>query len=333
MELNKIQTAAYELIQSDARFLYTLTDMGQRASNIRSNYIMMSQPYIGIFADGAEQWCKKLGLIAPTFNDQEKEFYSALRQSHKILEKTYAEYATILMDKLLESDRYFYSIRSPREKLFGYYNIGADICNGEYCGNTVLCAAYMPIPFWDNQNVGILIKNISVIAGKLAAFFDCRGFPPYQYEDKKNVVEYKDFHFFGNCPLKEKTELGVVLFSILCNINYATIFIEKYFSEEIPQKFKFAYLQYYYLCDFIEELQVAKGVNYSIDKSLQNRELRNCLAHYGLGQYLEEKDIISTDILKGLTNKAFNLEYFEAKQRLFECLHHLRNQIQNDIFV
>lgn len=106
MRLNKVQRAAYELIQSDARFLYTLVDMSQNASNISSNYIMMCQPYIGIFADGAEQWCKKLGLKAPLFNEQEKNYYDALRQSHKLLEKTYSEYANLLMSKLAESDQY-----------------------------------------------------------------------------------------------------------------------------------------------------------------------------------------------------------------------------------
>ena len=38
MALNKVRIAAYELIQSDARFLYMLADIGQRASNISSNY-------------------------------------------------------------------------------------------------------------------------------------------------------------------------------------------------------------------------------------------------------------------------------------------------------
>ena len=55
MRLNKVQRAAYELIQADARFLYTLVDMSQNASNISSNYIMMCQPYIGIFADGHDR--------------------------------------------------------------------------------------------------------------------------------------------------------------------------------------------------------------------------------------------------------------------------------------
>ena len=55
MRLNEIQQAAYKLIQADARFVYTLIDIDKKAQNISSNYIMMCQPYIGVFADGAEQ--------------------------------------------------------------------------------------------------------------------------------------------------------------------------------------------------------------------------------------------------------------------------------------
>lgn len=49
MDLNKVQVAALRLMQSDARFLYTLVDIHKNAENITSNYIMMCQPYIGIF--------------------------------------------------------------------------------------------------------------------------------------------------------------------------------------------------------------------------------------------------------------------------------------------
>lgn len=333
MKLNKVQTAAYELIQSDARFLYTLTDIGQRAKNISSNYIMMCQPYIGVFADGAEQWCRKMGANAPNFNEQEKAYYSALRQGHKLLEKTYVEYASLLMEKLQESDRYFYNIRSIREKIFGYCNVGTDLCNGNYCGNTILCAVHTPMPLLGKRDAGTTIRDISVVAGKLAAFFKCKEFPPYQYDDDINIVQYKDYHFFNDCPLKEKTELGVVLFSILCNINFVTVFIENYFTEEVPQKFKFAYLQYFYLCDFVKDLNSYNGSKLTIDCSLQSRDFRNCLAHYGLGQYMEEKDIVSSDILKGLTIKAFHLEYVEAKKQLFDCLNRLRDQIINTILI
>lgn len=45
--------------------------------NISGNYIMMSQPYIGLFTDGAEQWCQKLRLGARQFTDTEKIYYTA----------------------------------------------------------------------------------------------------------------------------------------------------------------------------------------------------------------------------------------------------------------
>lgn len=81
MDLNKVQVAALRLMQSDARFLYTLVDIHKNAENITSNYIMMCQPYIGIFVDGAEQWCKKVGLVPPSFTAEEKVYYTALKYS------------------------------------------------------------------------------------------------------------------------------------------------------------------------------------------------------------------------------------------------------------
>lgn len=126
--------------------------------------------------------------------------------------------------------------------------------------------------------------------------------------------------------------MGFVLFSVLCSINYVTKFIDIYFIEEIPQKFKFAYLQYYYLCDFINELNACQRTNYHIDSSLQDRDFRNCLAHYGLGQFLKENEIIDDDIMKGLTYKAFNTDYHSSKQLLYKYLGDLSEQIKADIF-
>ncbi len=260
------------------------------------------------------------------------EYYTELRQSHKLFEKPYQEYADRLIKTLAESDKYFYSTRTLREKIVGYSNVGIDLCNGQYCGNTILCAMYCPWSLFGENNNGASLRRISVIAGRMADYFGCRAFRPFLYDDENNKIECKDYHFFKKCPLKEKTELDFVLFSILCSINYVTVFIENFFTEEIPQKFKFAYLQYYYLCDFVKDMNNYQGTKISIDKSLKNRELRNCLAHYGLGNYLEEKEIIRTDVLKGLTVKAFHLEYAEAKHQLFECLNRLGNCIQNAIF-
>lgn len=329
--MNNVQIAAFELIQADARFLYTITDIQKNAKNISSNYIMMSQPYIGIFADGAEQWCRKVGLDAPRFSKKEKEYYTSLRKSHKLLELTYTEYETKLMKKYNENDAYFYKIRRLREKIFGYYNIGTDLCNNKFCGNTVLCDLYTPIDLLGNEEAGIWIRDISVIVGEIAAFFECTNFPPYKYDDTLNIC-YRDYHFFKNCPLKKKTNLGFALFSILCSINYVIEFIENYFYEEIPQKLKFSYLLYYYLCDFIYQLNLRNGTNFTINTSFKNRNFRNCLAHYGLGQFLNEKEIIANDVLKGLTNKAFNMSYMSTKKEIYKILYNLVSQIENYIF-
>ena len=123
MHLNTVQKAAYELIQSDARFLYTLIDIDRNAKNNEGNYIMMCQPYIGLFTDGAVQWCRKIGLGAPTFNNEEKEYYSNLRLGHKLYEMPYSDYLSVLMKKFKESDSHFYSISRHREMILEYYKL------------------------------------------------------------------------------------------------------------------------------------------------------------------------------------------------------------------
>lgn len=51
-----------------------------------------------------------------------------------------------------------------------------------------------------------------------------------------------------------------------------------------------------------------------INDSLCAKALRNCFGYYDLGQLLEE------DILKGLTQKVFNMDYFSCKEMLYEYL-------------
>ncbi len=328
--MNNVQKAAYELIQEDARFIYSLSNIWKNADNISGNYICMSVPYIGLFADGAEQWCKKVGLNAPAFNPMEKSYYAQIRQSHKLFEKKYNDYYTVLLEKFFESDNYFYSIRSLREKILGYYNVGADLCNNKFCGNTILCSMYIPIKVWGNKNAGPWLKDMSKVAGELASHFGCTEIHWYNYNSNL-IVKYKDYHFYKCSPLKMNNGLGILLFSILCSINYIIEFIENFFIEEIPQKLKYAYLQYYYLCGFIRDLNAKNGTDFSLDDQLCNRDFRNCLAHYGLGQCIKEKEIISNDILKGLTYKAFGMDYFTTKVKIYKLLKILAEQIEEAV--
>ena len=143
-----------------------------------------------------------------------------------------------------------------------------------------------------------------------------------------NLAYKPGFSFTKRESWVTKGILGL-LFTI---VNYVTVFIEKYFIEEIPQKFKFAYLQYYYLCDFIKEFSVANNIGIGLNSSFKNRGIRNCLAHYGLGQFLSEDDVIEDDVLKGLTYKAFGMDYNSTKEHLFEYLKELTEQIKYMIF-
>lgn len=330
IELNKIQEAALNIIQADARYLYTIIDIYQHAPNVQSNYTCMSLPYIGLFVDGAEQWCKKVGMNAPTFTPEEKAYYEQIRAGHKLFSKSYLDFERDLHYRFLESDRHFYNIRSVREKIFGYYNVGADVYNGQFCGNTILCAAYNPPVAIDNPD-GEWIKEKSIIGGELASYLCCQNFSPYEY-DKNAIVSYKDFHFFKDCPIKQNSFDHFIYFSILCTVNFVTEFVENFFQEEMIQKFKFAYLQYYYLCGFIDQVNYSKGMTFEINNTYRHRSFRNCLAHYGLGQFMSENDIIDNDILKGLTVKAFNKDYYEMKHLVFSELKKLVIQIENIIF-
>ena len=230
--MTKVQKAAYELIQSDARFVYSLMiDISRKDKRIKSNYITMFLPFLGLFTDGAEQWCRKMGLQAPSFDRAEKEYYMILRQSHKLFELPYEKYLVKLRTEFFKSDRYFYRIRSLREKIVGYSNVGTDVWNDYYCGNTILCSMYLPFDCLGNEEAGPMIRDMSVVAGKIAGYFLCEDFEPYTY-NIGHVVTYKDFHFFKKSPLKVKSNEGFILFSILCSVNYVIKFIEGYYPSK-----------------------------------------------------------------------------------------------------
>ena len=331
-KLNPVQQVAYSLIKEDARFLYTLIEISKQNTKTYNNYMMMSLPYIGLFTNGAEQWGKKVGLpFIPSFSLEEKNYYALLRQGCKLLDRTYKEYRLQLMDTLKEADDYFYSIRTLKSIVTdSYYNTGTDVFWGEYCGNTILCSIYMPFKGFD-ESIGPKMRDMSIVAGKLVSFYCPGKIYAYEFNHTCNLLS-SDYHFFKDCPLRLNNDVGFVLFSILCSINYCTVFIENYITEEIPQKYKFCYLMYYYLCDFILDLNEETGLELYLNTKLKNRELRNCLAHYGLGQYIKSSDIIQSDVLNGLTIKAFNKDYFEAKEELYNYMNELANQIKKIIF-
>ena len=326
--LNKVQMGAFDLVRADARFIYTITDIHKNAKNLQNNYVSMFLPYLGVITDGINKWGEKVGFKGPNFNEEEREFYADVRNKHKLFDLNLNDYLNVMNKKFEESDNYFYKIRGPLEF---YYNVGVDVYRNRICGNTVLCSMYLPYQPFSDESSGPWLMKMAIKAGEIASFYGCKMMPLINY-DKRNLASTKDFHFFKNCPLKIKNELGFLLFNIVCSINYVIEFIEKFFIEEIPQKLKFAYLQYYYLTEFVREINLKYCLKIKVDNSLMHRKFRNCIAHYGLGAFMSEKDIIENDVLKGLTHKAFGEDYFHTKEKLFTILTSLRDQIEIIIF-
>lgn len=329
MKLNPVQKIALSLIQSDARFIYTITKMNSLNPHIKSNYMCMSTPYIGIFADGAEQWGKKVNLPSPKFTEEEKNYYVEMRHAHKLFEYSYDDYYNVLSAKLTESDKHFYSIRSVLEQIIGYKNVGVDVSDKRYCGNTILCAIFLPS--FNFAIDGKVYKQFSIIAGKLAAFYGMKKLYPYSV-DHNIEFEMKDYNFFSQCPIKEKTVDGFCLFSMLCAINYLLWFVDKAFIDEFPSKLRFLYLQYYYLVNMVNDINIKLNTNFFINNQWYNKDFRDCMAHYGLGKILKDTDIIATDLMGGLTNKLFNTDYIHTKINIFNELKSLANQLEKYLF-
>ncbi|MCL2360671.1 MAG: hypothetical protein FWC73_02520 [Defluviitaleaceae bacterium] len=318
--LNKVQEKSYKLIQADARFVYTLTRILRSPNAPKSNYIMMLQPFIGLFADGSEQWGRKVGIDTPVFTEKEKNHYTEMRNSIKLFDMNYDELFNKLRNALNESDKYFYDTRTLRSKLSGlYYNAGVDLQGNTFCGNTILCSLYTPFYKFSDEQYGTYIKDTSIVAGKLAAVYGGNSTLPYHVNGNL-TFRYEDYHFFSACPRDINSYDDFILFSILCSVNFIRVFINQYFVDEFPTKLRFAYLQYYYLTTLIPQMNQKLATNFTINLQYKNDKFRNCMAHYGLGVALKETDIIESDMFFGLSNQLLDMSYTEIKTAIYSEL-------------
>ena len=330
-QLNKVQLLALSLIREDAKFIYTFVEISRNQKKLNSNYICMLLPYIGIFAHGSEMWGKKVNLDIPIFNEKERQFYTNVRQSHKLFEMNYTKLKEKINLHYKKADYYF----QPHKKLFSkttdkYYNVGYDICNEKYCGNTILIDTYLPdFKFGTNP---IIYKRISIIVGQLVNKYMCGKKEIYNYDVNLNSSMF-DFNFSDNKIFVDNSIETFSYFTILCAINFIIEFIDKLFIDEIPQKLKYSYILYYYLCGLVDEINIVDGTKFVIDNTLVDSRFRNCIAHYGLGQIMTSNDIIEDDLFGGLTNKIFNMNYLEVKNFVYEQLQNLEQQIENIIFL
>lgn len=330
----KLQAISISLIQTDLRFIFTAVKNSER---FKSNYWVSLMPYIGVVVDGAEDWlkaynrCSKRKLVVPTFTKQEQEFYEEMRSSIKMWSVGYDKMYQELKTLYEESNQYFSSLCRPIARIFHLYDIfGVDLVNRQYCGNTILGAFYAPRYKFRNDaaQYGEHIKNIMEIGGKYVVVFDAEK----EYEtDPSMLFTYKDYGGFVKSPVGNKFSDRFMLFSLLCQIQFALICIDQFIMEECATKLRFLYLQYYYAVDMIEQYNRKTGANIFIDCRWVSDKFRNSMAHYKVGVALRTNEIILTDPLFGLTQKFLGCDYFELKQTIKTILESVAEQIKGKL--
>lgn len=332
MEKNKMtpaQKAAHSLLQCDFRYIYTVLTAKKI---LPQSYSVAMIPYIGLITDGAENWVSAMNwsypgnINMPQFTSQEKEFYQTARASIKLWEKSYSEIYSQLQKLYLESKLYFASLCQPIARTLKLYDIfGTYVIDGHYAGNTILWALTLPGYHLDDMSYGPTLKNIAAIAGTYVARFDAVQI--YSVTDSVKA-ETQDFGGFIKSPVGNAFSYRFVLFSLLCQLNFIIYGVDKLIGEEIPTKLRFSYILYYYLCDILPQVNSAHKTNFSLDMQYQSRGFRNAMAHYKLGAYLKPDEVIIDDLMFGMTQKAFGLEYHTVKQTIISELASLSEEIE-----
>ena len=327
------QKVAITLIRNDLRFVYTILC---NRDQIKSNYISFSMPLLGTIMDGAEDWVKafnnssKNKLSIPTFSPEEKTYYEEMRNAIKLWDNSYDEVYEGLKRTYQASDAFFAGLCKPIARVLRVYDIfGVDLVDGEFCGNTILGSYCMP-QYQFGVKDGEKRKKYAEIMGAYAVRFGALK----QYSVNRDFsFYYKDYGGFVKSPVGNEFSDRFVLFSMLCQIQFVIWCVEKYITEECTTKLRFLYLQYYYLCGIIPEINEKLLTHFSMDTSFVSSIFRNAMAHYKIGVALKTNEIVYTDPFFGLTQKYFNCDYQTTKTFVLDNLAALAVQIKEYLHI
>lgn len=328
------QAIAISLIQDDLRFLFTVI---KNSARFESNYIVSLMPYMGVIIDGTEDWLQaynrssKQELSVPTFDEQEQLFFEEMRSTIKMWNTQYNELYQRLKSLYEESDRHFSALCCPIAKALHLYDVfGTDLVNGQYCGNTILCAFYSPKFRFDisKSRYGENIRKMMEIGGKYISIF---GSTKEYLTDSSMLFKCADYGGFVKSPVGNKFSDKFVLFSLLCQIQFVLVCIDEFITEECTTKLRFLYLQYYYSVSAVKEYNRKTGAGIRIDSGWVSDKFRNAMAHYKIGIALKKDEIICGDPLFGLTQKFLNTDYFALKNAIKAALKSTSQQIRKHL--
>lgn len=323
------QKTSLALIQTDLRYLYTVHTLIS-SKKLSPNYLVSCMPYFGLIIDGAEDWIKaynrssKEKIQIEEFTPEEQCFYENVRGTIKLWNKPYSELYHRLEQTYIESESYFSGLCKPIAKWLHLYDfLGINFVNGKACDNTVLENLYIPGFSFKNFDSKKLMA-FSTIAGKyMGCLGACKVFPT----NLEFHFVSKDYGGIEKLPIGNSFSDKFVLFCILCQIQFVLYGVDDLILCECPTKLRFLYLQYYYICDSLNDLNNSFGTNFSMNEQYVSEKFRNAMAHYKMGVALKPSEIIYDDPLFGLTQKYFDCDYAMLKCTIKENLLRLANQL------
>ena len=332
MKLTNTQKIALNLIIEDLRFVYSvlLVNKGDHTPS----YSVAIQPYLGLITDGIEQWARKVNSIKkyiPRFTEEAKFYYTEMRNSIKIWNNDFLTLNKMLQSIYIENDIYYSSKCKPIAKKLNLYDIyGCFICNGFYCDNTILDCIFTPYFKYGEMN-GEYRKSMSIFLGKLIRSFGANELTPLSVDNKMKFA-IQDYCGFVKSPTKHRNyDKSFLLFSLLCTINFLILCVDKYVLDESPTKLRFIYVQYFYLVHIIQEINGIFKTNFKINNTWHCEKMRNCMAHYGIGNVLCQDEVITNDAFGGLTYKLFDCDWLLLKSNILAELKNLAEQLQDYI--
>lgn len=243
--------------------------------------------------------------------------------------------------------------------LMGNYNdFGTTSISNKFIGNTLLDSYYMK-EFVDIKKIDAdETKKSTELFGFSMGRLLISTFKKFSLKENECILNptvmqivTKDFSLKqdNNALFNSKNSkyISLILFNILCSINFVLYFLNKFFSKDNEFYFRVKFNCYNSsvislkkLINYSEQNPAEKTIirNYisdierleSLKQSIKGSEFRNCMAHYKISEASIEKENILKDVpFYGLIEKYTNKDYYQLNDLIEQNLTDMSALLEN----
>lgn len=141
--------------------------------------------------------------------------------------------------------------------------------------------------------------------------------------------ETEDYGGIKKSPFGNQYSSKFLIYSILCQINFVLIAVNKFVLDETTTKLRISYILYYYLMEILPDINKELRQSFKMNDKFFSDEFRNAMAHYKIGVALKAEDVVLEDPMFGLTQKIFSTDYYTVKTNIVSELEQLKHQIKD----